>query len=85
MKQIIIIVAFWIVSVFTCLSAIAQDKKQCTAKTKAGVQCMHKTATAFCKVHDPASPRCGAPTKSGGQCKMIVKVAGTKCHHHKVN
>lgn len=65
------------------LLATSQDKRQCAAKTQKGTQCMHKTATTYCKQHDPATPRCGAPTKAGHPCKMVVKVAGTKCHNHK--
>jgi hypothetical protein len=69
-----------IISSFTCFS---QDKKQCAGITKAGTQCKHKTATTYCKVHDPASPKCGAKTKDGQPCKMAVKEPGTKCHNHK--
>jgi len=64
------------------LLVMSQDKHQCAGKTKVGAQCMHKTATTYCKQHDPATPRCGASTKAGQPCKAIVKVAGTKCHNH---
>jgi len=68
------------------LLVMSQDKHQCAGKTKAGIQCKNKTATAYCRLHDSATPRCGTPTKAGQPCKMIVKVAGTKCHNHnKVN
>lgn len=78
MKTLSIVIA----SLLLSLSVIAQDKHQCAGKTKAGVQCQHKTTGQYCKVHDPASIRCGAPTKSGQPCKMVVKVAGSKCYHH---
>lgn len=67
---------------FVTLFAIAQDKHQCQAKTKTGTQCLHRTSSTYCKVHDPNSLRCGAPTKSGQPCKRIVKIAGTKCFNH---
>lgn len=69
--------------VISSFTGFSQDKKQCAATTKAGTQCQHKTPNQFCKQHDPAANRCGAPTKSGSPCKMLVKVAGTKCHNHK--
>lgn len=72
-----------IVILLTSTATFAQDKKQCAGITKAGTQCKHKTATTYCKVHDPASPRCGAKTKDGQPCKMAVKESGTKCHNHK--
>lgn len=65
------------------LTAFSQDKKQCIGKTKAGVQCQHKTATTYCVQHNPNSIRCGDSTKTGTLCKNIVKVAGLKCHNHK--
>lgn len=79
MKQLIIILSVLVSS----FCSIAQDKHKCEGKTKAGNQCQHITAAKYCKAHDPASPRCGAPTKSGGQCKRTVKTAGDKCFQHK--
>jgi hypothetical protein len=79
MKQLILIASFLIAS----LCSIAQDKHQCAATTKKGTQCMHKTAGKFCKQHDPATPKCGAPTKAGKPCSRSVKNAGDKCFQHK--
>ena len=80
MKQFILSVLL-LISVAT----FSQDKKQCAATTKAGTQCMHKTTSTYCKVHDPATPRCGAATKSGKPCNRTVKEAGNKCFQHKTN
>lgn len=73
------------VSLLISAATFAQDKHQCAGKTKAGVQCKHKTESTYCKVHDPASPRCGADKKSGGKCQRIVKEAGNRCFDHKSN
>ena len=68
------------------MASIAQDKKQCQGKTKAGIQCRHQTdSAAYCNLHNPALPRCGVITKAGTACKMAVKAVGIKCHHHKFN
>lgn len=67
------------------VATFSQDKKQCAATTKAGTQCMHKTTSTYCKVHDPATPRCGAPTKTGKPCARTVKAIGDKCFNHKTN
>ena len=80
MKRLIILTLISLMAVF---AANAQDKHQCTGKTKAGVQCKNKTESTYCKMHDPATPRCGADKKSGGKCQRIVKVAGARCFDHK--
>lgn len=79
MKQLIITALVLMAS----YCSIAQDKHQCAGKTKAGTQCMRQTATTYCKQHDPASLRCGAPTKAGGKCQRVPKQGETKCFQHK--
>lgn len=79
MKKILLAVTLSIIT----LASIAQDKQQCQGKTKAGVQCKNKTESAYCRLHDPATPKCSADKKSGGKCQRIVKNAGDKCHDHK--
>lgn len=67
------------------LSSIAQDTRPlCSSKTKAGIACKNKAKenSTHCAVHDPNASRCGFVKKDGEKCKMRVKVAGTRCHHH---
>ena len=80
MKQLILIALV----LFASFYSFAQDKHHCASKTKAGTQCMHKTTTTYCKQHDPASIRCGAPTKTGGKCQRVPKKGETKCFQHKI-
>ena len=68
------------------LSTFAKDdKKQCNGKTVAGAQCSRNApeGKSYCFQHDPSSLHCGAPTKSGGKCKRIVKKAGHCSQHSK--
>lgn len=62
--------------------AFSQNKKQCTATTKAGTQCTRKTENTYCKQHDPNAIRCSGLTKSGKQCSRPVKKEGDKCFQH---
>jgi hypothetical protein len=78
MKQFILAALLLISTV-----SFGQDKHQCEGTTRSGEQCKHKTEQKYCKVHDPATPRCGADTKAGGKCRVIVKQAGERCHNHK--
>lgn len=63
--------------------ANAQDKRQCTAITKAGIQCSRKTESTYCKQHNPETPKCSATAKSTGKrCTRPVKKEGDKCFQH---
>lgn len=71
-----------LLSVSTLL-AMSQDKHQCAGITKKGAQCKNKTAAKYCRIHDTATPKCGAPTTKGTPCQLSVKNAGEKCWRHK--
>jgi hypothetical protein len=78
MKQFILTVFVLIAS----FSSFAQNKHTCEGITKAGLPCQHKTATMYCKQHNPVTPKCSDSTKLHQRCKMPVKQEGDKCHIH---
>ena len=62
----------------------AQSPTQCAAQTQEMAQCQNKaTHGAFCSIHDPNAPICGADKKTGGKCRRHVKTAGEKCASHR--
>jgi hypothetical protein len=72
--------------IFALLFTIAMSaQEQCTATTLKQEQCK-RTANkedGKCTQHSQFTPRCGAETKAGTKCKLIVKQDGENCHHHK--
>lgn len=57
---------------------------KCTAQTQRAAQCQNKAKYgAFCAIHDPNAPICGADKKTGGKCRRHVQIVGEKCASHR--
>lgn len=65
-------------------SQTSDPKPKCIALTKKGVQCKNNAQenSKYCKLHDPATPRCGFIKKDGKPCQMMVKNPGEHCRFH---
>ena len=76
MKNLILLTALLTIS-FNCLA------DPCKGITKKGDPCSRKgDKSGYCYQHNPNGLKCGAKTKSGQPCKMVVKVSGSHCHLH---
>jgi hypothetical protein len=66
------------------MNAQTSPEVRCEALTVKKVQCKNGAVegTTYCTIHDPNSPRCGAPTTKKTPCKMRVTKAGEKCWRH---
>jgi len=64
---------------------IASAQDHCKGVTKKGEPCKSVIGlkNGYCRVHDPATPRCGAKTAAGKPCRMPVDKLGDRCRFHK--
>lgn len=88
MRQLLTLLAILFATALSAQQPAAQPaniKNQCTATASStGTQCKMKTdsPSGLCRLHDPATPRCGATTTAGQPCKRVVKTVGTRCAQH---
>lgn len=75
---------FLSLALICALQLSATDKQTCKGIKADKTQCMSVITgkDGYCQHHSPNAIKCSHTKGNGERCKMPVKSAGQKCHHH---
>ena len=73
------------IALFLALNLGATDKQTCKGikADKTACKSVIIGKDGYCSHHSPSAIKCAHTKANGERCKMPVKSAGQKCHHHK--
>lgn len=77
----------YIFILFLLVPVLTHAQVKCKGTTKDGSACKSAFVdkkTGYCRVHDPALPRCGVKKKDGNPCRNIVPKEGIACKYHSI-